>query len=44
MTYRKQARFLSLTLLAASVALPTMAQWKKPTIIQFDAAGAGTVS
>ena len=38
----KQARFLGFTLLAAGVAMPILAQLNKPTIIEFDAPGAGT--
>jgi hypothetical protein len=44
MTNRKQMSFLSLTLLAASLALPAMAQTPKPRLTEFDAPGAGTVS
>lgn len=38
----KQARFLTLTLLAAGAAMPVLAQLNKPTIIEFNAPGAGT--
>jgi hypothetical protein len=44
MTNRKQARFLGFTLLAASVALPTLAQPNKPGITVINAPGAGTES
>jgi hypothetical protein len=44
MTHRKQARFLGFTLLAASVALPAMAQWNQPRITVINAPGAGAVS
>jgi hypothetical protein len=38
----KQARFLTFTLLAAGAAMPVLAQLSKPTIIEFNAPGAGT--
>ncbi|MGO4883931.1 MAG: hypothetical protein ACLP59_24375 [Bryobacteraceae bacterium] len=37
-----QARFLTFTLLAAGAAMPVLAQLSKPTIIEFNAPGAGT--
>jgi len=40
----KQTRFLSLTLLAAGMAMPALAQLERPTIIEFDAPGAGTAA
>src|ERR1035441_10500670 len=39
-----QSGFLASTLLAAILALPATAQSNKPTVIEFDAPGAGTVS
>jgi len=38
----KRTRFLGLTLLAAGMAVPAVAQLSKPRIIEFDAPGAGT--
>ncbi len=38
----KQARLLGATLLAAVMAMPVLAQLNKPTIIEFNAPGAGT--
>ena len=39
-----QPGFLVWALLAASLAIPAMAQSNKPTVVEFDAPGAGTVS
>jgi hypothetical protein len=44
MTNIKQMRFPGLTLLAASLALPAMAQLSKPTLTEFDVPGAAIVS
>ncbi len=44
MTNLKQMNFLSLTFLAASLAPPALAQPPKPTLTEFDAPGAATVS
>jgi hypothetical protein len=44
MTNINRPRPFSLTLLAASLALPAMAQLHKPTLTEFDAPGAGTIS
>src|SRR5580704_12145714 len=44
MTNRKQGRFLSLALLAATLTLPAMAQRDEGTLIEFDAPGAARVS
>ena len=38
----KQTPFLSMILLAAGMAMPALAQLEGPTIIEFDAPGAGT--
>lgn len=38
----KQTRLLGLTLLAAGMAMPAMAQLSKPKLIEFDVPGAGT--
>src|ERR1022692_947171 len=44
MTNIKQTGFLTMTWLAANLALPAMAQLHQPTLTEFDAPGAGTVS
>jgi hypothetical protein len=44
MTNIEQTRFFTLTFLAASLTLPAMAQLHKPTLTEFDAPGAATVS
>jgi hypothetical protein len=42
MENKKQARLLGMALLVAGSAVPVLAQPNKPTIIEFDAPGAGT--